>query len=165
MNQVDIMYYGLNKLSFFKNKVENLKSLRILYYHRVNNQLDNYYFNTGISLDIFKKQILYFKDKYKIISLSEAIKKAENGQSLQGYMVITFDDGFAECYNYIYPFLKKYKIPATYYLIENTLNNKELMWRNKLVAIENMITSEKKKTLLKLYDMLWWFYSENYPYK
>jgi len=148
MNKVDIIYESLNRFSFLKSKIESLRSLRILYYHRINYKLDNYYFDTGISLDTFKKQILYFKYKYKIISLSKAIKKAENGESLQGYMVITFDDGFAECYTYIYPFLKEHNIPATYYLIENTLNNKDLMWRNKLVAIENIITPKKKKLIV-----------------
>ncbi len=148
MSLLNIIYHSLDKIPLLKVPIKNLNTLRISYYHRVNYKMDKYYLDTGINFETFKKQILYLNSKYKIISLSEAIKKANNGDNLKQYLVITFDDGFSECYNYIFPFLKKNNISATFFLIDNMIDNKDLMWRNKLILIENLITKQKKKEII-----------------
>lgn len=129
------------------------QSLRIVYYHRVNNSnKDLHYFYNHMTLDVFKKQLNYFQKNYKIISLSEAKSKALQGDYLGDSLVLTFDDGFSDNYYFVFPELKKRRIKATFFLITNVIDNRDLMWRNKLLVIDRLV-SNKRELLLKLNEM------------
>lgn len=123
-------------------------SLRIIYYHVVSEKNFPYYFNNKtITPDEFELQINIFKKYYEIISLNEALEFAKNRQSLKNKLVITFDDGFKENYTIIAPILLKYKITGTFFLIGNCLNNKDLMWRNKLLVINKTEKNRLSKVI------------------
>lgn len=143
----------LNKAPFIFNKLINYKpdSLRIVYYHMVSNSDYPFYFeNKAISVEEFKGQLLFFKERYDIISLSQAIEFAQNGESLKQKLVITFDDGFADNYTVAAPVLNDLKCNATLYLIGNCIDNKDLMWRNKLLLIQKVDAAVLKSGLDKI---------------
>jgi len=96
----------------------------------------------SITPKLFQFQIRYLKNKYAIISLDEAYDKVMNNKKFDNNLVITFDDGFREVYDNAFPILKDEGLSATVLLISNCLNNSELMWRNKLIYIENTVDSE-----------------------
>ena len=120
-------------------------SLRIVYYHMVSEKEHEYYFhNKKISPQLFKEQIQYLKKHFEIISLDEAVLLAKGNKSLEKKMVITFDDGFKENHSIIAPILVDEKVTATFYLISNCINNKSLMWRNKLLVLHNIMPNKGK---------------------
>ncbi len=124
-------------------------NLRIIYYHIVSNSPPNYYFkDKTISIEDFRKQLKYFKKRYSFISLDEAVNKIKNGDSLKGQIALTTDDGFVENYTIIAPILLEEKIPATFFLINNCIDNQDLMWRNKLVYIFNKLGHKKSGELI-----------------
>lgn len=113
-------------------------SFRIIYYHLAAPSLPPYYFESKfITPEILREQIRHFKKKYKFISLYEALDKLSRGESLKGLMAVTTDDGFAENYHYIAPILLEEKVTATFFLIDNCIDNKTLMWRNKLIYLQH----------------------------
>lgn len=78
----------------------------------------------------FEKQMKYLIESgFKILPLAELILKLERREPVNGFVCITFDDGFADNYIYAFPVLKKYSIPATIFLatdyIEKTMTNSE----------------------------------------
>ena len=97
--------------------------------------------NAGISPNLFRKQIQYLKNKYDIISIDEAYNRHIAQEEFCNNLVITFDDGFKEMYDVVFPILKSEQVPATFYLIGNCIDNKNLMWRNKLEYLINTNTS------------------------
>jgi len=111
---------------------------RIVYYHLVAPKNPLHYFSDkGISVDDFKKQLAFYKKRYKIITLHEAYEMVKNGESINGCLSITTDDGFTENYSQIAPVLIDSGLKATLFLTVNLLDNNELMWRNKLAYIGN----------------------------
>ena len=122
----------------FLNNVFRYKkdSLRIGYYHIISSQSKEHYFdNKKLSPEMFEAHLSFFKKHFDIISLSDALHMAERKESLYRKLVLTFDDGFEENYSVAAPILKEKKIPATFFLIGNCIDNKDLMWRNKLLII------------------------------
>ena len=109
---------------------------RIIYYHVVSNEKKSYQFS-HLSITDFESQIDFFKKRYKIISLKHAVNRAKKGLSLSNYLSITTDDGFIENFTNIAPILLRKKVTATFFLIENCIDNQDLMWRNKLLYIIN----------------------------
>ena len=144
----------LNKCPILCRKLldTNKKSLRIIYYHMISDKKHDFlYPHNGITINEFKKQINYLKNHFTFISLREAIEIAESKKSLEGKLVLTVDDGFQENYSVIAPILLDYKIPATFFLLDKTIDNKEMMWRNKLMYICNKASdNEIKEIMLKL---------------
>lgn len=66
-------------------------------------------------LDIFEAALKYLKKKnYRVISLEEA--HAANWQFKERTACLTFDDGFADFYIYVYPLLEKYQMPGTVFV-------------------------------------------------
>lgn len=123
----------------FLNSVCRYKkdSLRIVYYHIVSGQNREYYFdNKIISPKTFKEHLSFFEKHFDIVSLTEALRMAEKKESLDRKLVLTFDDGFSESYDVIAPVLKEKGITATFFLTGNCIDNKDLMWRNKLIVVK-----------------------------
>jgi peptidoglycan/xylan/chitin deacetylase (PgdA/CDA1 family) len=108
----------------------------------------DYYFDSSITPEEFEQQVIFLRKKYNIISIYEALDKARNGDSLKNCLAITFDDGFSECYHIVAPILAEKKMPATFFVIENMIDNFDLMWRNKYVCIEKYLQSRDKKTII-----------------
>ena len=67
----------------------------------------------SVSYKKFTKQILFLKDHFNLVNLKDVDKNIN-------CFSVTFDDGFDDLYNLVFPFIKKYKINITIFL---TLTN------------------------------------------
>ena len=74
--------------------------------------------------DQFEAQMAYLADEgYTTITIDEMMDSIENGTPLpEKPVIITFDDGYADNYEYAYPILKKYGFKATIFLIYDFTN-------------------------------------------
>lgn len=97
-----------------KNLEANGKApIIIMYYHGVSNLAENW---MSLPLDEFKMQIDYAQKYYEIISLGKAIECLRSGKNYKTSLVITFDDGYKNCYTHVLPLIRAYKIPATFFI-------------------------------------------------
>ena len=126
---------ALLKRRVFGNNIKILCSHRVIANHEDMNNLllELDYFD----VEEFEKRIKYILKHYKIITLEEAVTILKSKKSRGGYngIVLTFDDGYASLYNSVFPILKKYKIPATIFLATDSIDNKTLLWYDKLVIL------------------------------
>lgn len=127
------------------------KSIRIVYYHMISDIDKNYYFkNKAITKTLFQQQIDFFKKHYTIVSMQQALDLIDNEKDTKNILVISFDDGFKENFTTIYPILKKNNILGTFFLISNCIDNKDLMWRNKLLLINKSASDKILNAVKKL---------------
>ena len=93
----------------------------ILVYHRVINSEDRCGAlsrnNFVIYQDEFVKQIHYLQNNYIIVSVDTLINDLRHGVSTKGKIAITFDDGFKDTYENVFPVIKKFNVPVTIYLM------------------------------------------------
>ena len=141
------------------NKIPNQNSIiwkhqnpAIIYYHMVSEKVHSYYPKVAINPDDFSEQIKNLNKNFTIISLPEAIELASLNKSFKNSLVLTVDDGFAECYSVIAPILKEENIPATFFLIENCIDNKNMMWLHQLEYLQQTLSSEKLNTVIKQFS-------------
>jgi len=118
----------------------------VLLYHRV--------FDTEIDPQLlcvlpenFKKQMLYLKDNYKILRISELLKCLKEKKVFQKGIVITFDDGYADNYEFALPILEKLRIPAAFFVCGGNIGKSEEFVRKYYRALsinelQKMIKSE-----------------------
>ncbi|MFH1442356.1 MAG: polysaccharide deacetylase family protein [Candidatus Omnitrophota bacterium] len=91
-----------------------------------------------VSPENFTRQMEYIKKKnYEVISLDELVESIKNKKHLKkNKVVITFDDGYKDNFEYAYPVLKKFGFPAVIFLITDWIgNNKEILTWDKIIAM------------------------------
>lgn len=149
-------YSGLSSIWYW---LYAKRAVRILTYHGIELSPTNSY---NVSLSNFEKQIDYIYKKYNVISLPQYINNLEKKRSFPiNTIIITFDDGFRNFYEYAYPILKKYQIPATCFIITSKVGNLKGNYMNwdelKEVAMDGLITigahSVTHKSLPSLNDV------------
>ena len=121
----------------------------ILIYHRVCPKKDEWSLES-LNPESFETQMRYFAQNYEILSLDKLVQYLNSGKSFpEKAVAVTFDDGYKDNYLYAYPILRKYNIPATFFLTTGYIGGGELFWWDKVAyIIEN--TSIKKLNLTDL---------------
>ena len=104
----------MKKLILFFLPLWLLAEAHIFVLHRVD---DFRYPTTDISSKLLEKDIKYLlKNNYKIVKLSTLVKRMENNQSIDKYVVFTIDDSFKSFYKNGLPVFRKYHIPFTLFV-------------------------------------------------
>ena len=124
-----------NGLAGFISSIVNSNRLLIVYYHRVlpKEIMKNLAVNDNfINTETFERQLELFSRKYHCVTDIDIAQSIKNGSRLDPRSVcITFDDGFADNYKYVFPLLEKYGLRAVFYIATSKIRlnerNKEFM--------------------------------------
>jgi peptidoglycan/xylan/chitin deacetylase (PgdA/CDA1 family)/CelD/BcsL family acetyltransferase involved in cellulose biosynthesis len=100
-------------------------SVRILYYHRVNDDRDPFF--PAMPTDVFEAQMRYVARHHKVVPLAEAFDRLASG-SPESVVTITFDDGYQDNYHNAFPILERYRLPAAIFLATGSLDSGEPLW-------------------------------------
>jgi len=106
-----IVHTGLQRILWTDNN-----RVQILMYHGVNATGDTSYNGRHISVKRFEKHLRYLKKHFEVLSLGEAFNAAGTKKKRKPRVTITFDDGFENNLKYAAPLLKKYDLPATFFI-------------------------------------------------
>jgi len=96
----------------------------------------------------FKNDLDFFLKYFVPISLLELYNFLYNEKEIpSNSLILTFDDGFRECYDIIAPILKEKGITASFFLNTDFIDNRNLFYRCKLSLILDKLESINKKDL------------------
>jgi peptidoglycan/xylan/chitin deacetylase (PgdA/CDA1 family) len=80
----------------------------------------------------FDTALRYLKENFTFVSYPQLHSYIfQDAQLPPNAVHISFDDGYAECYQVVRPILLKYEIPCTFFLTTNLIDNEILFYRNK----------------------------------
>lgn len=118
---------GLGIRSSFFN---NARGARILVYHGVC-QRDHLSFNTlFVTLKTLESHIKLYQQHFNIISLDDMYERRFDEKKFN--ICLTFDDGFANNYNFVLPLLEQYKVPATFFVTGIRDTKYDVLWNDVL---------------------------------
>ena len=88
--------------------------------------------------DVFEQQLDYLiKQGYTAISFRALIDHFNNGRPLPAKPVIlSFDDGWKNQYEYAFPILQKKKLIATFFVFTNAIGHKKYLSWDQVVALD-----------------------------
>ncbi len=124
-----------------------IANVPILMYHYVSvppPDADVYRLDLSVTPAAFEAQMAYLASAgYHPIRLQDLADYLLNGTPLPSKpIVLTFDDGYADNYAYAFPVLKKFKFPATFFVITQFVDDKKPGYMNwdqlEDMAIEGM---------------------------
>ncbi len=84
----------------------------------------------------FTEDIKFIKDHFTVLSIKEFMDIQQSGRKFpERSLLITFDDGLAIQYDHMYPILKSHNIPATFFLNNAFIDNRDLHYERKKYLI------------------------------
>lgn len=98
----------------------------IVAFHRINHIAGGDALTCDV--DVFEEYCKFFSDYFNVIRLRHLIDKLENGVPLDRELVITFDDGYEDNYEFAAPILKSMGLPATFFVTSQFIGTEIVPW-------------------------------------
>lgn len=106
----------------------------ILGAHRVTRGDDPFF--PGIRQDRFDAHIRYLARHWRVVPLEDMVAALRNTQAPPPRTVaLTFDDGFVDGHTLAYPVLRRYGVPATFFLIAGAVDQGRLPWPERVADL------------------------------
>lgn len=132
-----LLNFGFQKFLLRKRYGE-----RILVFHGIDIKGETRLNSRFVSKDYFEKFIAHISINYNIVSLDDFYQKKFKPDTLN--IALTFDDGYLNNYTHAIPILKKYNIPASFYI--TTIHEKNtFLWCDFL----DLVFFHTKKTTIE----------------
>jgi peptidoglycan/xylan/chitin deacetylase (PgdA/CDA1 family) len=111
----------LGVIDWFENR-QNV--IHILMLHQVNHS--NNVMGLSIPPELFEELVTLLKSRYELINLGEAVNRL-TAHKPSG-CVLTFDDGYRDNYDFVFPILRKHNVPATIFVTLEALDSGFFGW-------------------------------------
>lgn len=110
----------------------------VLGYHRVIPPTSNQsaFCESGmyVTPDTLRRHLVFLKQHYKLVTLTELLEH----DSSENCCAITFDDGWWDNYEYAYPVLKEFAVPATIFLATGFIESQQWPWTDRILFYEQV---------------------------
>ncbi|MDL0429709.1 polysaccharide deacetylase family protein [Marinobacter sp. TBZ242] len=105
------------------------KQPRLLMYHR----FSSFPVAGYVSADEFEWQVSYIAKHFTPVTVSDIALSLYEGENLPtNNIAITVDDGYEDFYSIAWPILRKYRVPATFYVTTGFVNGDLWLWPDQL---------------------------------
>jgi len=71
----------------------------------------------GVQPEVFESQIAYLTTQFDVIPLKQLVEQLTAGTIRPGCAAVTFDDGYVDNYEVALPILRRYRCPATVFVV------------------------------------------------
>lgn len=106
------------------------RRFQVLAYHKVSP--DRHPFFEPVHPDVFDQQMHFLSRCYRVMPLAELMERNRRGEVPHRAVAITFDDGYRDNYDYAFPILKKYRLPATIFVTTGVIETGKILWHDRI---------------------------------
>lgn len=106
----------------------------------------------ALDISLFRQQIEFLNNSFTIVSMEQVLDCIKGrGELPDNAMLLTFDDGYIDNYNYAFPILEEYGVQGSFFITGMTFSEHKLLDVNKIHYIlasgniENIVADLKKE--------------------
>jgi peptidoglycan/xylan/chitin deacetylase (PgdA/CDA1 family) len=103
---------------------------QVLSYHKVSPEVHPFF--EPLQPAIFEQQMRFLKRCYNVLDLQELVDRSRYGEVPERAVAITFDDGYSDNYEYAFPILRNYDLPATIFVATAAIDNRDILWHDRI---------------------------------
>lgn len=87
----------------------------------------------GLDIDLFRRQIEFFKENCNVVRMEQVIEAVKGGESLpEKAVLLTFDDGYVDNFTFAFPVLEEYGLQGSFFIPGKTFATHQLLDVNKI---------------------------------
>jgi peptidoglycan/xylan/chitin deacetylase (PgdA/CDA1 family) len=110
---------------------------RILMYHNFAATEEEY--PEAVVISAVRKQLSYLSAHFRVIPLTQLVEQLRSDKSIEkGTVVLTVDDGRRNFWQFFFPLLKEFRMPATFFVVSSFICGKEWIWTDKVLWLARL---------------------------
>jgi hypothetical protein len=125
-NSILTLLYSSGAFSLFR--LANRNRALILNYHRFSAERNS----EATWVSAFAEQLEYLTAHYRIVPLATIAENPGRGEGLRSLAAITIDDGYRDAYDIAFPILRRYRVPATVFVVTDFVGRRAWLWTDKM---------------------------------
>jgi peptidoglycan/xylan/chitin deacetylase (PgdA/CDA1 family) len=87
-----------------------------------------------VSAAALRIQLEILGSQFQVVTLGRLLERLESGEQLDRHtVVLTIDDGRRNCYEHLFPLLKEFEVPATFFVVTSFIRREDWLWTDKLL--------------------------------
>ena len=123
---------------FAFSRVATARMARILTYH--NFCADDEPHAESVSVSMLRDHLEYLRRNFRVVPLAQILEQLRNARQLDSRSVaLTVDDGRRNCYEFLFPLLKEFQIPATFFVVSCFIQGEDWIWTDKLLWLRDHV--------------------------
>jgi peptidoglycan/xylan/chitin deacetylase (PgdA/CDA1 family) len=88
----------------------------------------------AITFGNLREQLRHLKNHFYVVPLAHIVRQLQSGGPLGSRMVaLTIDDGRRNCYEFLFPLLKEFQMPATFFVVSSFVRGEDWIWTDKVL--------------------------------
>lgn len=141
-------YLGQAMLAWRPDRMRHAQQGVVVAFHRINASKDSS--GLTISPELFERFCDFFSRYFNVVPLSALVARLEKRESIGGMLAITFDDGYRDNYEIAAPILKRFKLPATFFVTTGFIESDVVpAWDKNTGVVFPWMRWEQVESLLK----------------
>jgi len=95
----------------------------------------------ALNVEGIRRQFTYLRQHFRVVPLLQVAEQLASGRKLDRYMVaLTIDDGRRSCYEFLFPLLKEFGLPATFFVVSSFIRGEDWIWTDKVIWLSEQST-------------------------
>ena len=88
----------------------------------------------ALNVEGVRRQFTYLRRHFRVVPLLRLAEQLASGRKLDRNMVVlTIDDGRRSCYEFLFPLLKEFGLPATFFVVSSFVRGEDWIWTDKVI--------------------------------
>jgi len=88
----------------------------------------------ALNVEGIRRQFDYLSRHFQVVPLLDLAERLAAGRKLDPYTVaLTIDDGRRNCYEFLFPLMKEFKFPATFFVVSSFIRGEDWIWTDKVL--------------------------------
>lgn len=105
---------------------------RILMYHNFSGPGETK--TDAVTVSAARTQLEYLQRHFHVVPLTSLVEQLRSGATLENRTVaLTIDDGRRNCYEFFFPLLKEFRMPATFFVVSSFIRGDDWLWTDKVL--------------------------------
>jgi peptidoglycan/xylan/chitin deacetylase (PgdA/CDA1 family) len=88
----------------------------------------------ALNVEGIRRQFIYLRRHFQVVPLLHLAEQLASGRKLDRHLVaLTIDDGRRSCYEFLFPLLKEFELPATFFVVSSFIRGEDWIWTDKVI--------------------------------
>jgi len=93
----------------------------------------------------FRAQIAFLQRYFEIVPLGDILHPPRSAHSLRPRIALTFDDGLRNNYSVVWPILREFRAPATFFVCPGLIESRQWLWNHECRARLDSMPQELRR--------------------